>query len=108
MRFVETPIFVREIDRLLSDEEQRELQNVLLENPEIGKVIVGTHGARKIRFAKTGKGKSRGLRVIYAVIRETIWLFLVYPKNEASDISSATKKALGQLIERLKNATEKN
>jgi mRNA-degrading endonuclease RelE of RelBE toxin-antitoxin system len=106
MRFIETPIFMREIDRLLDDEAQRELQNVLLENPEIGKVIVGTSGARKMRFAQTGKGKRGGLRVIYAVIRETIWLFLVYPKNQTADLSSATKKALGQMLERLKNATE--
>ena len=107
MRFIETPIFMREIDRLLSEEEQRELQNTLLENPEIGTLMVGTHGARKMRFGQAHKGKSSGLRVIYAVINDSIWLFLVYPKKDASDLSGAGQKALGQLIERLKHASQK-
>jgi mRNA-degrading endonuclease RelE of RelBE toxin-antitoxin system len=107
MRFIETPIFMREIDRLLSDEKQRELQNTLLENPEIGTIMVGTRGARKMRFGQAHKGKSGGLRVIYTIVHDSIWLFLVYPKKETSDLSSAAKKALGQLIERLKHAAQK-
>ncbi|MEY4530438.1 MAG: hypothetical protein RLZZ156_1159 [Deinococcota bacterium] len=106
MRFVETPHFVREIDRLLSDEEYRALQNAILENTHIGNVIVGTGGARKMRWARGNSGKSGGIRVVYVEIGDTIWLLLAFAKNSAATLSDAGKKELKKLIERLKNVTE--
>jgi len=47
------------------DKESRELENMLLLNPSSGTVIPHLNGARKIRFAPEGHGKSGGARVIY-------------------------------------------
>ena len=65
MQIVETPIFTRRVTELLSDEEYRALQAVLLARPDVGRVIVGTGGARKVRWAVEGRGKSGGMRAIY-------------------------------------------
>jgi len=49
MRFIETPIFTREIVKLLSDEEYRRLQLALFLRPEFGRIIRQSGGLR--RFA---------------------------------------------------------
>ena len=65
--FLETPLFTRLLGDYLSDESYRELQRALMENPEMGDVMPGTGGFRKVRWedARRGKGKRGGLRVIY-------------------------------------------
>jgi DNA-binding transcriptional regulator YiaG/mRNA-degrading endonuclease RelE of RelBE toxin-antitoxin system len=91
MRFIETPIFVREVDQLPTAEQQRTFQNALLENPDLGDKITHCGGARKMRWGSERRGKRGGVRIIYVVIADTIWLFLIFPKNEASDLSSDVK-----------------
>ena len=63
---IELPPFERHRQSYLNDENFRELQKVLMDNPEAGDVIEGTGGLRKVRHAdeKRGKGKRGGLRVI--------------------------------------------
>ena len=57
--FVMTAGFEKSWEHMgLGDEELRELQNVLLENPDAGDVIPDLAGARKIRIPLTGRGKS--------------------------------------------------
>jgi hypothetical protein len=58
MRFVETPIFTKVIDRLVGDEAYRSLQIALMLRPEQGPVIRGGGGLRKLRWARPGGGKS--------------------------------------------------
>jgi hypothetical protein len=65
MEFVETPTFTRMVTALLSDDEYREMQNELAEDPERGDLIKGGGGIRKLRHAMQGRGKSGGVRVIY-------------------------------------------
>jgi hypothetical protein len=49
MEFIETPTFTRLILELLTDDEYRELQNLLIEDPERGEIIKGGRGIRKVR-----------------------------------------------------------
>ncbi len=65
MRFIETPIFTKELQHLLEDEEYRALQLALLFRPEQGSLIPGAGGLRKLRWRQKGKGKRGGCRVIY-------------------------------------------
>ena len=62
MEFIETPTFTRLLTALLNDDEYRELQNVLVENPARGDVIPGGGGIRKLRHVLAGGGKSGGWR----------------------------------------------
>lgn len=49
----------------LRDDDLKELEIILLENPRKGAVIEGLAGARKLRIKLEGRGKSGGGRVIY-------------------------------------------
>ena len=100
--FLETLIFTRLLGAYLTDENYRELQRTLMENPEMGDVIPGTGGFRKIRWedARRGKGKRGGLRVIYYYLSadHQIWFFTLYGKDEAVDLTTEEKKVLKKAI----------
>jgi len=102
--FIELPPFERLREHYLSDDEYRALQYTLLAQPDAGDVIKGTGGLRKIRFSdkRRGKGKRSGLRIIYYYwdAGGQFWMFAVYDKDEASDLSSDERKVLAQLLER--------
>lgn len=49
MIFIETPIFTRLVQGLLSDDEYRLLQMALMIQPDLGPVIQGSGGLRKVR-----------------------------------------------------------
>ena len=86
--FIETHLFTRLVTQYLSDERYTELQLALINNPELGPVIAGTGGVRKLRWAAPGRGKRGGYRVIYYVRRPKgiIWMLTMYPKNVADSI----------------------
>jgi hypothetical protein len=102
--FKELPAFSQFRADYLTDEGFRELQNALMENPLRGDVIEDTGGLRKVRFAdpRRGKGKRGGLRVIYFwwEAGRQFWLFTLYDKNEASDLSRLERKALKEMLQR--------
>lgn len=103
MEFIETSIFTREVDKLLSDDEYRMLQNVLLLDPEAGILIRGGGGLRKIRVAAHGKGKSGGARVVYyfKVAADQIYMLAVYAKGRKENLSAEETARLRALVERL-------
>ena len=102
--FVELPPFMRHRDGYLDDLAYLELQNELMRQPDAGDVIAGTGGLRKLRFADRtrGRGKRGGLRVIYywRVAADQFWLFTLYDKDEAVDLTASERKALGAMLSR--------
>jgi mRNA-degrading endonuclease RelE of RelBE toxin-antitoxin system len=64
VEFVEATAFTKYV-YYLSEDEYLGLQSFLLQYPEAGKVVRGSGGVRKVRWAIAGKGKSGGVRVIY-------------------------------------------
>lgn len=101
MVIVETPIFTKQLLSSLSDEEYRLFQNMLLERPDAGKVIPGSGGLRKLRWAAEGRGKRGGLRVIYYwfTARGTILLLFIYPKNVQDNLTPDQLKQLKKVVE---------
>jgi hypothetical protein len=67
MEFIEVPAFTRRVFDYLKDDAYRTLQARLADNPELGDLMPGTGGFRKLRWAdaRLGKGRRGGLRVIY-------------------------------------------
>lgn len=49
MVIVETSVFARQVQALLTDEEYRELQTALVNRPQLGSIIPGSGGLRKMR-----------------------------------------------------------
>ena len=101
MFIVETSVFTRQVSKLLTDDEYRELQTVLINRPTAGQVIVGSGGLRKIRWTMRGKGKRGGVRVIYYWIdlQERVLMPYIYPKSERDDLSQSQLKALRKIVE---------
>lgn len=64
--FVETKLFTQLVKEYLSDDEYGELQQYIIKNPEVGKVISGSGGVRKVRWAREGMGKS-GVFVLFII-----------------------------------------
>ncbi len=103
LRFVQFPAFLRDWQRLrLGDEALRELERELIESPDKAPVIEQTGGLRKLRFAPPdfGKGKSGAYRVCYAYFpaHGTIALFVIFGKNERSELSSTQARAVARAL----------
>jgi mRNA-degrading endonuclease RelE of RelBE toxin-antitoxin system len=94
--FVETPIFARRIADYLDDDEYCRLQTFLVLHPQTGKIIQGSGGLRKLRWAGSGRGKRGGLRVIYYrwVSKDRISMLTVYSKSERDDLTADQLKQL--------------
>jgi len=101
MVIVETSIFTRQVQKLLKDDDYRELQITLAERPDMGAVMVGSGGIRKTRWAAQGQGKRGGVRVIYywAVKQERLLMLLMYPKSERDDLTKEQLKILRKIVE---------
>lgn len=83
----------------MDDSDLARLQDQLIKNPQIGAVMQGTGGLRKMRFA-LDKGKSGGSRVTYVdfVIHEVIYLIYAYPKNEKDNLTKEERNQMKKLI----------
>jgi len=86
--FVETKLFTRLVQEYLSDDEYSRLQQALAADPELGSVISGSGGVRKMRWSVAGRGKRGGLRIIYFLRtrHRQIWMLTLYAKNVAENI----------------------
>ncbi|RIK92258.1 MAG: addiction module toxin RelE [Proteobacteria bacterium] len=87
----------------LDDAERAQVVDFLAAHPLAGDEIPGTGGARKVRFAGRGKGKSGGYRVVTYFGGADIPLFLltVYAKGEKANLSQAERNALKRLLSSL-------
>lgn len=100
----EASIFSRRADMLLSREERMELIGTLAANPQVGVLVPGLGGIRKMRFAAGGKGKSGAVRVIYYLgsSDRPVLALLIYGKGEQENITPQQRDALLAIL-----ATEK-
>ena len=101
MVIIETPIFTRRIQAILSDEEYRLLQIQLINKPNSGKVIRGSDGLRKLRWSASGHGKRGGIRVIYYwfMSEDILLLLFAYPKSEQDNLTPEQIRQLKKIIE---------
>jgi hypothetical protein len=99
MAVVETEEFLNRSKAILTETERSLLVAYLGANPEAGRLVPGTGGVRKIRWATLGQGKRGGARVIY-YYNQSIPLFAldIYAKNEKANLSEADKRSLKRLL----------
>ena len=94
---VETPDYLRDADDAgLTPDERTRIVQKLASHPTAGVDIPGTGGARKLRFAGRGKGKSGGYRVItfYAGQDIPVFLLAVFAKGDKVDLTQAERNEL--------------
>ncbi len=73
----------------------------LAAHPTAGDPIESTGGVHKLRWARDGRGKSGGVRVIYYFHSEAMPLYLLtmFAKNERAHLSKAERNALAGLVD---------
>lgn len=100
MVIIETSVFTRQVQALLTDEEYKQLQLALIAQPEAGAVIRGGGGLRKVRWSIGGRGKRGGVRVIYywVTVQHQLLMLLIYAKNVQDDLSPEQLRLLRQIV----------
>ncbi len=100
--FIETDIFTKEIGKVVSDAEYGKLQAALIHKPDLGALIPGGQGVRKLRWALADKGKSGGVRVLYYLYlsEHQIYMLYVFRKSDQSDLSREQLFTLGHYIKK--------
>jgi hypothetical protein len=104
-----TKQYEREAKRLLDRAEIAAMETSIAADPEAHPVVTGTGGIRKARWARQGKGKSGGVRVIYYFwsADNEVYMLFVYAKKDQDDLDADSRKAAKKFIEDLKNAKQK-
>ena len=104
--FIYMPTFEKQwAEAKLTDEDLKDLEIFLCENPEAGKMIQGTGGLRKLRWALPGRGKSGSIRTLYVDFAyfEQIHMIACFKKNEKQNLSDSEKKQIKTIIETIKS-----
>ncbi len=104
---VETPDYLSDAKAFgLTEAERDSIVSWIASNPEAGDIIAGTGGARKVRFAGRGKGKSGGYRVItfYSGSEIPVFLLNVFAKNEKTDLTAKERNTLKRILSDLAKA----
>ena len=102
-----TGTFVAQAKRIgLSEHEMTDIVNTLAENPLAGDGMIGTGGARKLRHAGRGGGKSGGYRTIhyFGGDRVPVFLLAVYGKGSKASLTMAEKNQLAKLLPNIADA----
>jgi hypothetical protein len=74
--------------------------------PTAGDLIVGTGGARKLRFAASGKGKRGGVRTVHYFGGDDVPVFMlaVIKKGDRDNLSKAECNALKKELQGIADA----
>lgn len=98
---IETPTYQRSCAQAgLTEDEKAAIVSIVAADPMAGDLIEGTGGARKLRVAGRGKGKSGGYRVVtfYAAADVPVFLLDLYGKGEKANLTQAEKNALRAIL----------
>jgi|WetSurMetagenome_2_1015567.scaffolds.fasta_scaffold732336_1 hypothetical protein len=104
MEFRELKGFTETIEKIASDEELLSLQSELVEIPMKGNWFNKPGGARKIRMAVRGRGKSSRARVIYYFQdrNNAIWMLTAFLKSERADLTQSEIRDIAEIIKEIK------
>ncbi len=101
---IETAGFLNDANDIdLSEDERKEIVDLIAENPLAGNALSGTGGARKVRFSAKGKGKSGGVRVItfYSGLDIPVFLLNVFAKGDKVNLTTAECNTLKKILSRI-------
>lgn len=97
----ELPSYIRLANKLLSEDERRDLIDYLAQHPQAGDIMEGTGGVRKLRWRRGGHGKSGGVRIIYYYHggRMPLYLLTLFSKGDKANLTKAERNELAGLVE---------
>ena len=103
---IETPTFISKCRRYqISDSDREAIIDFVANNPDAGDLIKGSGGARKLRFAAPGRGKSGGYRVVTFYSGKDIPVFLlsIFAKSDKANLTDSEVKVLRTVLHTLAN-----
>jgi len=97
-----------QVSALLDEEERMAMEFYIACAPEDHPVIPGAGGFRKARWARRGKGKSGGLRLVYFFLAEPerVYMASIYAKSRKETLSAADRNVLARLATQIKKAAK--
>lgn len=107
--FIESKVFSKQV-RELPAEALTNIQSDLVQNPERGDIVKGTHGVRKARVADPGssRGKSGSYRYLYLYLEHAgrIHLLYLFSKGDQADLSPDQTRIIGALSQQIRRERE--
>jgi len=90
----------------LSAEEMVAIIEIISSDPKAGDVMVGTGGARKLRFGVGGTGKRGGIRTVHCFGGDDVPVFMlaVIKKGDRDNLSKAECNALRKELQGIADA----
>ena len=86
------------------------IQSELVQNPQRGDIVKGTHGVRKARVADPGssRGKSGSYRYLYLYLEHAgrIHLLYLFSKGDRADLSPDQTRIIGALSQQIRRESE--
>jgi hypothetical protein len=94
-----------QVSKLMEEDERVAMEFFIACDPEEHPVISGTGGFRKARWARPGRGKSGGFRVIYFFATELgrIYMASIDSKSRKGTLTAADRNVLAKLAGEIKN-----
>lgn len=98
---VETAMFQKQWPIYWTEDERGAFAAYIAESPTSGDVVPGSGGIRKVRWRRSGTGKSSGVRVIYftRTTEEEVVLLLMYAKAKTDNITGPKLKEIRRVLE---------
>ena len=107
---VETPPYLADAEAAgVTEKERMQIVDLLASCPDSGDLMQRAGGARKLRFARRGGGKSGGYRIVTFFADETMPVFLLalFAKGDRANLSQAECNAIATLTKKLLAAYRK-
>ncbi len=98
---VETTLFQRLWPYYWTEDERGTFAAFIAAHPNTGDVVPGSGGIRKVRWGRSGSGKSGGVRIIYFVrnAEGEIVLLTLYTKSKTDNLTGHQLKEIRRALE---------
>lgn len=98
---IETPLFQKQWPLYWTEDERGEFAAYMADHPDCGAVIPESGGLRKVRWQRTGSGKSSGVRVIYytRTLAGELILLTLYAKSRTDNLTGSKLKEIRRALE---------
>ena len=99
---IESPLFQKLWPLYWSEDERGEFATYISNDPAAGTVIRESGGLRKLRWTRSGIGKSGGARIIYFTRTDAgeVMLLTMFAKGNTGNIPTAKLKEIRRALER--------
>lgn len=98
---IETSLFQKQWPHYWTEDERGAFASYIARHPTAGDVVPESGGIRKVRWSRTGSGKSSGVRVIYftRTTEGEVVLLTLYAKSKTDNLTGSKLKEIRRALE---------